>query len=245
MAKLTHTLDENQSLPLVVDLKKSALRPGDSLIKLKIDSKVLPGIRTRNVVGLVEGTTVKDSFLVVCAHYDHLGAMGKPVFFPGANDNASGTSLLMEMAYEISRKPLKYSVVFIAFSGEEAGLKGSFFFTEHPLVPLSRIKFVMNLDLMGFGETGATVVNATLHPEIFERLKSLNASRNYLPELKARGKAANSDHFPFSERGVPAFFMYSLGGPGHYHDVFDTPETLSLAKMKGMYGLILDFLRSF
>jgi hypothetical protein len=87
--------------------------------------------------------------------------------------------------------------------------------------------------------------NNLIYPELFERLKSINQSKNYLPELKVRGKAANSDHYPFSEKGVPAFFMYSLGGPGFYHDVDDKASTLSLARFPEIYRLILDFLRGF
>jgi hypothetical protein len=243
--KLTHTLSETQESPVVIQLKKSSFQPSDSVVSIDFRPRLDNDIKARNVVGIVEGTTVKDSFLVVCAHYDHLGMLGKSVFFPGANDNASGSAMLMEMAREVAAKPLKYSVLFIAFSGEEAGLLGSFYFVENPLVPLSRIRFVMNLDLMGFGENGATVVNGSVYPELFERLKAINQSKNYLPELKVRGKAANSDHYPFSEKGVPAFFMYSLGGPGYYHDVDDKPSSLSLARFPEMYRLILDFLRGF
>jgi Zn-dependent M28 family amino/carboxypeptidase len=229
----------------VIHLKKSSLMPSDSVVSIDFRPQINTQIKARNVIGMVEGTSVKDSFLVICAHYDHLGMLGKSVIFPGANDNASGSAMLMEMAREVSAKPLKYSVLFIAFSGEEAGLLGSFYFVENPLVPLSRIRFVMNLDLMGFGENGATVVNGSIYPELFERLKSINQSKNYLPELKVRGKAANSDHYPFSEKGVPAFFMYSLGGPGFYHDVDDKASTLSLARFPEIYRLILDFLRGF
>lgn len=243
--KLTHTLSETQASPLVIHLKKSSFLSTDSVVDIDFRPELNNQIKARNVVGMVEGTSVKDSFLVICAHYDHLGMLGKSVFFPGANDNASGSAMLMEMAREVSAKPLKYSVLFIAFSGEEAGLLGSFYFVENPLVPLSRIRFVMNLDLMGFGENGATVVNGTVFPDLFERLKSINQLNNYLPELKVRGKAANSDHYPFSEKGVPAFFIYSLGGPGFYHDVDDKASTLSLSRFPEMYRLILDFMRGF
>jgi len=243
--KLTHTLSEEASLPLVLEIKKSAFLPGDSILKVSIKSKLKSGIKTQNVLGYVDGTLVKDSFLVFCAHYDHLGALGKEVYFPGANDNGSGTAMLIEMAYAIAQKPLKYSVLFIAFSGEEAGLLGSFYYTYHPLVPLERTKFVMNMDLMGFGETGATVVNGTIYPALFERLKAINSEKKYLTELQVRGKAANSDHYPFSEKGVPAFFIYSLGGPGYYHDVYDRPETVTFSRFEGLFRLIRDFLEGF
>jgi Zn-dependent M28 family amino/carboxypeptidase len=199
-------------------------------------------MRTQNVAGLVRGLAKPDSFLVVCAHYDHLGRFGR-AYFPGANDNASGVALMLELARRIAANPLPYSVLFIAFSGEEAGLLGSSYMVENPLVPLSRIRFLFNIDLMGFGEKGATIVNATLHPEEYSRLQEINAASKFLPELKARGKAANSDHFPFSEKGVPSFFMYQMGGPGYYHDVQDEPESLSLKGIDGSFKLVLSFLK--
>jgi Zn-dependent M28 family amino/carboxypeptidase len=196
-------------------------------------------------MGMVRGTAEPDSLLVLCAHYDHLGSLGRNTYFPGANDNASGVAMLLELARAIAKKPLRYSVLFVAFSGEEAGLLGSSFMSENPPVPLSNIRFLFNLDLLGFGEKGATVVNATLHPKEFTRLQEINATCHCLPEIKERGKAANSDHYPFSEKGVPAFFMYLMGGPGFYHDIDDKPKTLSLKGFRGTFQLIMEFMRGF
>jgi Zn-dependent M28 family amino/carboxypeptidase len=181
----------------------------------------------------------------VCAHYDHLGKIGTSTLFPGANDNASGTAFMLELAAWFSKKPLPWSLLFIAFSAEEAGLQGSRYLVQHPPVPLSRIRFVMNLDLIGFGDKGATVVNGTVHEKEFRRLVSINSSKGYLPEIKARGKAANSDHYPFSEMGVPAFFLYTLGGPGHYHDISDRAETVTFSGFINTFGLVRDFLEGF
>ena len=113
---------------------------------------------------------------------------------------------------------------------------------QHPLVPLAGIKFLLNLDLLGTGEEGATVVNGRVHEAAFARLTALNEAQHYLPRLTARGRAANSDHFPFSEAGVPAFFLYTRGGSLAYHDVNDRPAALSLAGFAGAYGLARDFL---
>ncbi len=243
-SRLTHSLSREQAGIPEILIQDSLLRAGDSLIRISLPAKIKK-IKSFNVMGMVKGRSRPDSFLMVCAHYDHLGSFGNKVWFPGANDNASGVALLLELARYIADHPLKYSVLFVAFSGEEAGLIGSSYMAENPPVPLSNIRFLFNLDLLGFGEKGATVVNATLHPEEFSRLQALNEKCSCLPEIKARGKAANSDHYPFSEKGVPAFFMYLMGGPGHYHDVHDRPETLSLRGMRGSFRLLLDFLNGF
>ncbi|MBS1616262.1 MAG: M28 family peptidase [Bacteroidetes bacterium] len=194
-----------------------------------------------NVMGYVPGLSVPDSFIVFTAHYDHLGKMGWDATFPGASDNASGTACIEWLASRYAQQPQRYSMLFVAFSGEEAGLLGSSYFVKHAPIPLKQVRFLVNLDIMGDAAQGVTVVNATNHPSEFSLLKSLNQKKNYLPEIRSRGNAANSDHYPFTQAGVPAIFLYSNGGPGYYHDVFDKPETLPLLHVDGVLKLLLDF----
>ena len=196
-----------------------------------------------NVIGLVRGTQYHDSTIVVCAHYDHLGTMGELTVFNGANDNASGVAVMMGLAAAISQRPLKYSVLFIAFAGEEAGMEGSKFYTEKPILPLSKTKFVLNLDLLGNGEEGITVVNAAANTSQFELLKNLNEKGSYLSYIGERGQAANSDHYWFAEKGIPAFFIYTMGPRKAYHDVADKNETLPWPEVADLPSLLLDFLR--
>jgi aminopeptidase YwaD len=209
-----------------------------------LDAELKRNYQTQNLAAVVRGKTQPDSFLVVTAHYDHLGMMGRNAYFPGANDNASGVALLLELAahYAQPENQPACSVVFLLFGAEEAGLVGSSYFVAHPLVPLPRIKFLINLDLLGTGEEGATVVNGKTYPAAYQRLTALNDAGHYLPRLTARGRAANSDHFPFSEAGVPAFFIYTRGGSQAYHDVNDQPAALSLVGFSGAFGLVRDFL---
>ncbi|MBF9143165.1 VanZ family protein [Hymenobacter properus] len=211
---------------------------------VRVGAKLAANYQTQNLAAVVRGTAQPDSFLVVSAHYDHLGMMGPKAYFPGANDNASGVALLLELAAYYARPENRpaYSVVFLLFGAEEAGLVGSNYFVTHPLVPLKSIKFLVNLDLLGTGEQGATVVNGRVFEAPYKRLVALNEAHHYLPALGARGKAANSDHYPFSEAGVPAFFIYTRGGSPAYHDVNDQPAALSLAGFAGAFGLVRDFL---
>jgi Zn-dependent M28 family amino/carboxypeptidase len=136
-------------------------------------------------------------------------------------------------------------MVFMAFSGEEAGLLGSSHFVKRQVFRPERIKFLTNIDIMGDASGGVTVVNATLFPKQFARLTAINDAKKYLPEIRSRGKAANSDHYHFSEIGVPAIFMYSIGGKGYYHDVFDRPAELSLYNVPGVAHLLIDFVEEF
>jgi Zn-dependent M28 family amino/carboxypeptidase len=167
--------------------------------------------------------------------------MGENTFFPGANDNASGISMLLEMARYYAQFPPAYSVVFICFAGEEAGLIGSKYFTTHPLIPLKKIRFLTNVDLAGTGDEGITVVNATEFQNAFTLLNCINDSSNLLTKINARGKAANSDHYWFTEKGVPSFFIYTLGGIKAYHDVNDKAETLPFTEFDDLLTLLIRF----
>ncbi len=219
---------------------------GAEKAKFKVESVIEDNYYCNNVCGIVKGTQYPDSFLVLTAHYDHLGGMGEKTYVPGANDNASGTAMLLSLAKHFQANPAKYSVVFIAFAGEEAGLVGSRFFVQKPRMSLSKIKFLFNLDLMGTGAEGATVVNATVFPAAFEQLKAVNERGQYLPVLNQRGEAANSDHYFFTQKGVPSFFMY-LQDKNYtaYHNIHDRPQDLPMTKFNSTCKLIIDFFNSF
>src|SRR5690606_4412105 len=265
---------------------------------------------------------VTDSFLAHTARYNHLEQMGAATVFPGASDNASGTALLLSLAQSLAQFPQRYSLLFIAFAGEEARLLGSKYFTENPLVDLKKIRFLLNLDILGDAAEGITVVNGEEFKQEFACLQSINrqlpesiirlqastllsmkeegkaqsrepashhsttalsagelnvppdeeqllahypedttstdfpnrprayppsvtSSWKSLPFIIARGPAANSDHYYFYLKGVPCFFIYSNGGPGYYHDIWDKPGTLSLTNIDQVQALIERFIISF
>jgi hypothetical protein len=207
-------------------------------------NQFLDNYPTQNVVGYVEGSTYPDSFFIFTAHYDHLGMMGSQTWFPGANDNASGTALLLDLAryYSLTENKPEISVGFMAFGAEEAGLAGSGYYTGHPLFPLEKISFLVNLDMVGSGSEGIKVVNGTVFTKEFEKLKSLNKENEYLLTVSERGEAANSDHYPFYARGVPCFFIYTLGSEcKEYHNIFDTPENVPFTEYNDLFSLLVKF----
>lgn len=225
-----------------IEVDKKALdHQSPTSFRASIENKFIRDFKAYNVCGIVKGTAKPDSVIVITAHYDHLGGMGKDTYFPGANDNASGVSLLLNLARYYAKKPAAYSIAFIAFAGEEIGLLGSKYFTQHPLLPLKNIRFLINTDLAGTGDEGITVVNATEFPKEFAMMNAVNDSDKLLTAINARGKAANSDHYFFSEKGVPAFFFYTLGGIKAYHDVFDKAETLPLNEHEDLFKLVVKF----
>ncbi len=210
-------------------------------IVLNIDALAIEYYSSQNVIAYIKSKKKSKKTVVFTAHYDHLGRMGADTYFPGGNDNASGTAMLLSMAKYFTENPPDFNVLFIAFAGEEAGLLGSKFYTENPTFPLEKMTFLFNLDIMGSGEDGVTIVNATLFEKQFELLQEINKEENLLTVIKSRGPAANSDHYFFTEKGVPAFFMYTSGPNRHYHDVGDTYENLSFSEFADIQKLLVEF----
>ncbi|MDF2451425.1 MAG: family peptidase [Bacteroidota bacterium] len=239
--KLTYTVESDLDNNTIIELLKDSFPQELKTIDVIFENKLVRDFKCQNLCGYIKGTQQPDSFIVYTAHYDHLGMMGKETYFPGANDNASGVSVLLNLAKYYKTHPAKYSIAFVFFSGEEAGLLGSKYFTNNPLFPLSKIKFLTNLDLLGTGDDGIMVVNATVFKEQFNKLNEINTEKNYVKQIKQRGKAANSDHYWFTELGIPSFFIYTMGGISAYHDVYDIEKTLPLTKYTEICQLLIEF----
>ena len=239
--KLTWDVEQKEDEYTVIQLDRNRFTELPAKIKVNIENKLVDQFDAANVCAMVRGTEKPDSFIFITAHYDHLGGMGSDTYFPGANDNASGDALLLSLAKYYTAHPQKYSIGFILFAAEEAGLVGSKYFTEHPIIPLNKIRFLTNTDLAGTGVDGITVVNATLFPKEFALMKKINTENKYLVDIGERGKAANSDHYWFTEKGVPAFFFYTKGGIAAYHDVFDRAATLPMTKQADLMQFLIKF----
>jgi len=239
--KLTWSAEQKALDYTVIELDKKLQKTLPATIKINIENKFIPDFKTGNICGIVKGTSKPDSIIVFTAHYDHLGGMGSATYFPGANDNASGVTQVLTLAKYYAAHPQPYSMAFILFAGEEAGLLGSKYFSENPVIPLSNIRFLVNLDLEGTGIDGITVVNATVYPKEFSMLRQINDKNNYLPKVNSRGKAPNSDHYFFTEKNVPAFYMYTLGGIKAYHDIYDISATLPLTEYENLFKLLIKF----
>ena len=201
---------------------------------------------TQNVCAYIPGTEVSDSIIVIGAHYDHLGQMGDEIVFPGCHDNASGVATMLDMAQYFKEHPLRYTTIFVAFSGEEAGLMGSFFFVRDSLFDFSKVKLMLNLDLLCGGDDGFMVVNSQaentkgFYNALLDINKAMSKKKGGVKEIKSRPNAANSDHYPFAKKGMPAVFIYTLGGKtGGYHQPDDTPENASLKQYHAIVTLLI------
>jgi hypothetical protein len=249
--KLTATLSPEGFAPATFQMSKKVFdylyqienQKGKKItIKFQLQHQTLPQYPTQNVIGYVKGKKNPQQWLVFSAHYDHLGRVSPEHYFAGANDNASGVAMLLELAAYFKQNPADYSVAFMAFGAEEIGLKGSLYYMQNPYFSHQKIKFLMNLDLLGTGDTGAMVINATTFEKEFALLQKINTEKNYLPQILPRGEAPNSDHYFFSRAGVPCFSMYLTGGIQAYHDIYDRPETLPLTRFAETFALLIAFM---
>lgn len=240
--KLTWYSASNQDPKPSIFIDRSSVQTPFEEITIEVDSDLKSDYTTQNVWGKIKGLS-SDSVVVLMAHYDHFGKMGEAIF-PGANDNASGVAMLLSLANYFKSNPIKYDLVFLAFGAEEQGLLGSTYFINNAPYPLEKTAFYLNFDIAGTGDEGIQVVNGSVYRKQFDHLKSINDSLNYLPQVKIRGAACNSDHCVFDQKNIPGFYMYTLGGIRAYHDVFDRFETLPFTKFEEYFNLITTFLSS-
>lgn len=241
--KLTWTVSQVQEKYTLIKLLNTEIEKPESY-KLSVRSKFINKFNAQNIIGEIKGTTYPDSTVYFTAHYDHLGTMGNTVF-NGANDNASGVAMMLGIAKYYAKNPAPYTIVFIAFGSEEAGLLGSKYYVDNASKKtLAHIKMLINLDLMGNGSEGITVVNATEFPKQFQLLQHLNKDNQYLPAINSRGTAANSDHYFFTQKGVPSFFIYTLGPRLAYHDIDDVAGTLPWHMVNQVPQLLIQFVKA-
>jgi Zn-dependent M28 family amino/carboxypeptidase len=193
---------------------------------------------TANVVGMLEGSepALKDEAVVVGAHYDHLGMGGpgslygknEPAIHHGADDNASGTAGVMELAeyFAANRSRLQRTVVFIAFSGEEMGLLGSAYYVRHPVVPLERTVAMINMDMIGREKNNTVHIlgtkTSTAWPALLE---AVNAHAHLNVRMGASG-FGDSDQSSFYGRNIPVLFFFT-GTHEDYHRPSDTWEKIN------------------
>jgi hypothetical protein len=191
-----------------------------------------------NVAALLPGTDpgLKDQIIVMGAHIDHLGektrADGSRIYYPGADDNASGAVMVLEMARRLAGKPTRRPILFLHFGGEEMGLQGSSFWVEHPTETLSRVRFMFNCDQVGRLSREVPVLtldargSSTSLLADLARLTPKGLTVRVDPGLIQGG----TDSICFSGKGIPTV-SYFTGEHEDYHQPSDTPDKINLDGM--------------
>ncbi len=199
----------------------------------------------RNVLAYIEGSDpiLKNEVVIVSAHYDHLGKRGKDIYY-GADDNASGTAAVLEIAQALSlakanNEGPKRSVLCLLVTGEEKGLLGSQYYTEHPVFPLSQTVADVNIDMIGRADTlhknpnyiyviGSDRLSTELH-QINEsantQFTKLDLDYTYNRDDDPNRYYYRSDHYNFAKMGIPSIFYFS-GTHDDYHRATDTPDKI-------------------
>lgn len=189
------------------------------------------GITGYNVVGMIDNPG--DELVIIGAHYDHLGMgsfsslhRGEQAVHNGADDNASGIAAMLHLARVLAKKELNRDVLFIGFSGEEKGLWGSNYFTKNPTIDLTKVNFMINMDMVGrLDESKGLAVNGTGTSPIWNwLLDEVNADS--LKLIKGESGVGPSDHTSFYLQDIPVLHFFT-GQHEDYHKPGDDPEKIN------------------
>ena len=206
--------------------KKPRSFPLNAEVECRFKSRDFPDGVGYNVVGIIEGSdpVLKKEGIVIGGHFDHAGKQ-LGILFPGADDNASGSAVVMEIAHAFSRlkvKP-KRSLVFALFGSEEQGLRGSYYLASHLPPLVSRVDSMFNFDMVGEGDGTVCVLNPDF-PQLEQTVKEADIyvhtlrSTRYIQGVGVR----SSDYAPFYLNGAVCVAFFSNGPHLHYHKPQDT-----------------------
>jgi len=208
--------------------------------------------QVKNVVAALEGEgPLADETIVLGAHYDHLGFGGSGSLAPwttdihnGADDNASGTSVLLELAHRLATAPSKprRRIVFIAFTGEERGLLGSAHYVREPRFPLEKTIAMLNLDMVGRLHDNQLAVYGTGTAKEFDPLVERLCSEQGFKITKHAGGFGPSDHSSFYSKKIPVLHLFT-GTHSDYHRPSDDAEKLNIEGMRRIADLIMDIVK--
>jgi Zn-dependent M28 family amino/carboxypeptidase len=203
-----------------------------------------------NLVGYVRGTEHPERYLVITAHYDHLGVRNGQIY-NGADDNASGTSALLAFAAEMRRQPPRHSVIFAALDAEELGLQGARAFVASPPVPLERIVLNVNMDMISRNDRNELYAAGTYHYPALRPFVERVAARSGVNLLMGHDRpdlppgddwTMSSDHGAFHQVGIP-FVYFGVEDHPDYHQPTDTFENIQPGFFVRAARTVLDFVR--
>ncbi|MEM9983668.1 MAG: M28 family peptidase [Bacteroidota bacterium] len=230
-------------------------------VSLKVDTESeLESKAASNVVAFLPGTEFPEEVLVITGHYDHVGVNRKGEIHNGADDDASGTSTVMAVAEAFAQAAAdgygpRRSILFMTVSGEEKGLLGSSFYTDHPLYPLANTVANLNIDMVGRIDPkysqradslnyvyliGSDRLSTDLHrwsESVNEQFTNLTLDYTFNDEKDPNRYYYRSDHYNFAEKGIPVIFYFN-GTHADYHKPTDDPEKIRFEKVARIAGLV-------
>jgi hypothetical protein len=215
-------------------------------VGLSYDETVIP-LQSTNVLGVLEGTDKKDEYVFITGHYDHLGKRDTTIFY-GADDDGSGTCAVLELAEAFSKakaakKGPRRTIVFMTVSGEEKGLWGSQWYSEHPVFPLDKTSVDLNIDMIGridptrkagdsmnyvyvVGDDKLSTDLRTISEATNKKYSKLELDYKFNDPNDKERIYFRSDHYNFARKGVPIIFYFN-GTHADYHRPTDTPDKIN------------------
>jgi hypothetical protein len=185
-----------------------------------------------NIIGMIEGTGNNEEFIVITAHYDHLGVRGEEIY-NGADDNASGTAGILAIAEYFSNRQPENNLLFIAFDAEEQGLAGAYHFVQSPTISLSQVALNVNLDMISTNFENELYAVGTYHYPFLKPLVEeatadvpISVLFGYDSDDWSQNWTLASDHGPFHLQGIP-FIYFGVEDHEHYHQPSDVFESIN------------------
>ena len=218
LADLQTAIDENKT-PASVLLDKK--------MKIQVKADYKPKAVCKNVVGILPGTDpeLKDEYVILGAHLDHVGRQSEEFYFPGANDNASGVASLLEVAEAFSLEHAKRSIVFIAFTSEESGLVGSQAFVDREEIPVEKITSMLNMDCVAHGDS-IVIGSGKSYPKLYRIAREQDSlMNNMVIDRTWRGGGADAE--AFHQAGIPTLYFATQNSYTYLHLPGDKTETLN------------------
>ena len=232
--------------PMPVFITNEAFPENAKKVSINVEAEMIDH-DAHNIIAFIPGTEDTQKHFILACHYDHLGICGEKEIFNGANDNSSGTAMLLNLMRHFKLNPPKYSVMFIFFDAEENNLLGSFFYADNPVLPLENIQYFVELDMIG--DNGNNIYCQISDPgeEGLAYLNKINSSmENPFAKLDRHPMDDYADHYPFGLKGVPAIYIELDGDTNkNYHSPRDTFENFYSNNYNRLFTLVREFVEGY
>jgi len=214
-------------------------------VDMEVHTKYVKDMEVPNIAGMIEGTdpNLKDELVIIGAHLDHVGSQAGKIYFPGANDNASGSAAVLQIAREFVREKIqpKRTILFVLFASEEQGLYGASFMAQHLPVAKEKVKAMLNMDCIASGDS-IQINGGKGLPNLWRTARDYDMLNAKLMTA-ATGGGGGADAEPFNAIGIPTLYFVTTNSYKHLHMISDKPETLNVPLYTAMVRTAFEVLR--
>ena len=231
--------------PMPVFMADSAFPSDAKKVSINVEAQMIDN-DAHNILAYIPGTKESSKHFVIACHYDHLGVCGDDIFY-GANDNASGTAMLLNLIRYFKQNPPEFSILFAFFDAEENNLLGSFFYADNPLLPLEDILYFVELDMIGDNGENIYCQISDQGERGLEFFNAVNSSMDKpFAKLDRHPLDDYADHYPFALKGVPAIYIELDGDTNkNYHSPRDTYENFFATNYDRVFTLVRKFIEGY